>query len=95
MFQTPIKVQPTDCWDSFPLFQLLNDFFNTSSKIFFCFLHQFYSISEALCLGRFHTHLMDVYAPMVIRYIGEIFHIFIIYPNCFYKNLRSSVLLLD
>ena len=27
-----LDVQPSDCWDSFPLFQLLNDFFNTSSK---------------------------------------------------------------
>ena len=26
---------------------------------------------ESLLLGRFHTHLMDVYAPMVIRYIGN------------------------
>ena len=26
---------------------------------------------ESLLLGRFHTHLMDVYAPMVIRYIGK------------------------
>ena len=26
---------------------------------------------ENLYLGRFHTHLIDVFAPMVIRYIGK------------------------
>ena len=30
-------------------------------------------ISENLYLGRFHTHLIDVFAPMVIRYIGKDF----------------------
>ena len=27
-----LDVQPSDSWDSFPLFQLLNDFFNASSE---------------------------------------------------------------
>ncbi|CBY12683.1 unnamed protein product [Oikopleura dioica] len=50
-----LEAQPSDCWDSFPLFQLLNDFFASSGHVLF--------------KGRFHKHLMDVYAPMVIRYI--------------------------
>ena len=64
-----LDIQPSDSWDSFPLFQLLNDFFNASSKI----RVKRYTLtdSENLCLGRFHTHLMDVFAPMVIRYIGN------------------------
>ena len=28
-----LDVQPSDSWDSFPLFQLLNDFFNASSEL--------------------------------------------------------------
>ena len=30
-----LDIQPSDSWDSFPLFQLLNDFFNASSKCYF------------------------------------------------------------
>ena len=28
-----LDIQPSDSWDSFPLFQLLNDFFNASSEV--------------------------------------------------------------
>ncbi|XP_031423359.1 calcium-dependent secretion activator 1 isoform X5 [Clupea harengus] len=49
-----LEVQPPDSWDSFPLFQLLNDFLR---------------IDYNLCNGRFHKHLQDLYAPLVVRYV--------------------------
>jgi hypothetical protein len=26
-------------------------------------------ISESLCLGKFHSHIRDIFAPQVVRYI--------------------------
>ncbi|XP_013881825.1 calcium-dependent secretion activator 1 [Austrofundulus limnaeus] len=49
-----LEVQPPDSWDSFPLFQLLNDFLR---------------IDNNLCNGKFHKHLQDLYAPLVVRYV--------------------------
>ncbi|XP_045078857.1 calcium-dependent secretion activator 1 isoform X3 [Coregonus clupeaformis] len=49
-----LEVQPPDSWDSFPLFQLLNDFLRTDHN---------------LCNGQFHKHLQDLYAPLVVRYV--------------------------
>ncbi|XP_059192118.1 calcium-dependent secretion activator 2 isoform X2 [Centropristis striata] len=49
-----LQVQPVDSWDSFPLFQLLNNFLRTD-------LH--------LCNGAFHKHLQDLFVPLVVRYI--------------------------
>ncbi|XP_034547783.1 calcium-dependent secretion activator 1 [Notolabrus celidotus] len=49
-----LEVQPPDSWDSFPLFQLLNDFLR---------------VDYNLCNGRFHKHLQDLYAPLVVRYV--------------------------
>ncbi|KAM7423414.1 hypothetical protein PAMA_011123 [Pampus argenteus] len=49
-----LEVQPPDSWDSFPLFQLLNDFLR---------------IDYNLCNGKFHKHLQDLYAPLVVRYV--------------------------
>uniref|UniRef100_A0A8C6UQZ6 Ca2+-dependent activator protein for secretion a n=1 Tax=Neogobius melanostomus TaxID=47308 RepID=A0A8C6UQZ6_9GOBI len=49
-----LEVQPPDSWDSFPLFQLLNDFLR---------------IDYNLCNGKFHKHLQDMYAPLVVRYV--------------------------
>ncbi|XP_076448104.1 calcium-dependent secretion activator 1-like [Babylonia areolata] len=49
-----MEAQPPDTWDSFPLFQLLNDYLRTD---------------ENLCNGRFHQHLRDVFAPQVVRYV--------------------------
>ncbi|XP_078487946.1 calcium-dependent secretion activator 1-like isoform X2 [Ciona intestinalis] len=50
---TVIEKQPPDTWNSFPLFQLLND----------------YLINDhTLRDGRFHCHLRDTFAPLVIRY---------------------------
>ncbi|KAM5188659.1 calcium-dependent secretion activator 1 isoform 3-T3 [Callospermophilus lateralis] len=49
-----LEVQPPDTWDSFPLFQLLNDFLQTDYN---------------LCNGKFHKHLQDLFAPLVVRYV--------------------------
>ncbi|XP_053498042.1 calcium-dependent secretion activator 2 isoform X6 [Ictalurus furcatus] len=49
-----LAVQPQDSWDSFPLFQLLNNFLRTDSH---------------LCNGTFHKHLQELYMPLVVRYI--------------------------
>ncbi|XP_063730286.1 LOW QUALITY PROTEIN: calcium-dependent secretion activator 2 [Eleginops maclovinus] len=49
-----LQVQPVDSWDSFPLFQLLNNFLRSD-------LH--------LCNGTFHKHLQDLFVPLVVRYI--------------------------
>ncbi|ESP01120.1 hypothetical protein LOTGIDRAFT_139881 [Lottia gigantea] len=49
-----LESQPPDTWDSFPLFQLLNDYLR---------------VDENLCNGRFHQHLRDVFAPQVVRYV--------------------------
>ncbi|XP_019934571.1 calcium-dependent secretion activator 2 isoform X6 [Paralichthys olivaceus] len=49
-----LQVQPVDSWDSFPLFQLLNNFLRTDSH---------------LCNGTFHKHLQDLFVPLVVRYI--------------------------
>ncbi|XP_063070986.1 calcium-dependent secretion activator 1 [Engraulis encrasicolus] len=49
-----LEVQPPDSWDSFPLFQLLNDFLR---------------VDYNLCNGKFHKHLQDMYAPLVVRYV--------------------------
>ncbi|XP_054882608.1 calcium-dependent secretion activator 1 isoform X3 [Poeciliopsis prolifica] len=49
-----LEIQPPDSWDSFPLFQLLNDFLR---------------VDYNLCNGKFHKHLQDLYAPLVVRYV--------------------------
>lgn len=49
-----LEVQPPDSWDSFPLFQLLNDYLR---------------LDYNLCNGKFHKHLQDLYAPLVVRYV--------------------------
>ncbi|XP_028815095.1 calcium-dependent secretion activator 2 isoform X5 [Denticeps clupeoides] len=51
---TTLQVQAQDSWDSFPLFQLLNNFLRTDPH---------------LCNGTFHKHLQDLYVPLVVRYI--------------------------
>ncbi|XP_068788248.1 calcium-dependent secretion activator 2 isoform X11 [Struthio camelus] len=49
-----LEAQPQDSWDSFPLFQLLNN--SLRSDMF-------------LCNGKFHKHLQEIFVPLVIRYI--------------------------
>ena len=49
-----LEKQPQDTWNSFPLFQLLNDYLMKNSH---------------LKNGKFHSHLRDTFAPLVIRYV--------------------------
>ncbi|KAH8853555.1 Calcium-dependent secretion activator 1 [Schistosoma japonicum] len=49
-----LEIMPPDCWDSFPLFQLLNDYL--SSEV-------------SLKSGKFHQQLTQIYAPLVVRYV--------------------------
>lgn len=49
-----LAVQQQDSWDSFPLFQLLNNFLRNDPH---------------LCNGAFHKHLQELYVPLVVRYI--------------------------
>uniref|UniRef100_A0A096LZV4 Calcium dependent secretion activator 2 n=1 Tax=Poecilia formosa TaxID=48698 RepID=A0A096LZV4_POEFO len=49
-----LQAQPADSWNSFPLFQLLNNFLRADSH---------------LCSGPFHKHLQDLFIPLVVRYI--------------------------
>ncbi|XP_067854939.1 calcium-dependent secretion activator 1 isoform X4 [Heptranchias perlo] len=51
---TALEAQAPDTWDSFPLFQLLNDFLRSDYN---------------LLNGKFHKHLQDVFAPLVVRYV--------------------------
>ncbi|XP_014246140.1 calcium-dependent secretion activator isoform X2 [Cimex lectularius] len=46
--------QPPDTWDSFPLFQIMNDYLRSDDN---------------LKNGRFHQHLRDTFAPLVVRYV--------------------------
>lgn len=49
-----LSEQPPDTWDSFPLFQILNDYLR---------------MDDNLKNGRFHQHLRDTFAPLVVRYV--------------------------
>ncbi|XP_023334053.1 calcium-dependent secretion activator [Eurytemora carolleeae] len=49
-----LSEQPADTWDSFPLFQILNDYLRTDDN---------------LKNGKFHQHLREVFAPQVVRYV--------------------------
>ncbi|CAG01075.1 unnamed protein product, partial [Tetraodon nigroviridis] len=49
-----LQAQPIDSWNSFPLFQLLNNFLRSDAH---------------LSGGSFHRHLQDVFVPLVVRYI--------------------------
>jgi hypothetical protein len=54
-----LEVQPPDSWDSFPLFQLLNDFLCSE---------------PTLKNGIFHTKLVKQFSPLVIRYVDLMEH---------------------
>ncbi|XP_065067036.1 calcium-dependent secretion activator 1-like isoform X2 [Rhopilema esculentum] len=49
-----LACQPIDTWDSFVLFQMLNNYLR---------------MEPTLCQGPFHCHLRNKFAPLVIRYI--------------------------
>ena len=49
-----LECQPPDTWDSFSLFQLLNNYLR---------------IESPLRNGKFHRHLTEKFAPLIVRYI--------------------------
>nr|XP_060488973.1 calcium-dependent secretion activator 2 isoform X2 [Panthera onca] len=51
---TALEAQPQDSWDSFPLFQLLNNFLRNDTL---------------LRNGKFHKHLQEIFVPLVVRYV--------------------------
>uniref|UniRef100_A0A1I8H290 PH domain-containing protein n=1 Tax=Macrostomum lignano TaxID=282301 RepID=A0A1I8H290_9PLAT len=52
--QTVLESQPPDVWDSFPLFQLLNDYLRSDAN---------------LRHGKFHKQLQETFAPQLVRYV--------------------------
>ncbi|VDK54639.1 unnamed protein product [Anisakis simplex] len=54
-----LEVQPQDSWDSFPLFQLLNDFLCSE---------------PTLKNGVFHSKLVQQFSPLVVRYVDLMEH---------------------
>ncbi len=68
--------QLPDTWDSFPLFQILNDYLRMAGMSLFSNLHWMFGIiifiwrvADNLKNGRFHQHLRDTFAPQVVRYV--------------------------
>ncbi|XP_074871213.1 calcium-dependent secretion activator 2 isoform X3 [Carettochelys insculpta] len=49
-----LEAQPQDSWDTFPFFQLLNNFLRNDIL---------------LCNGKFHKHLQEIFVPLVVRYV--------------------------
>ncbi|XP_038636051.1 calcium-dependent secretion activator 2 isoform X21 [Scyliorhinus canicula] len=49
-----LESQPPDSWDTFPLFQLLNNYLRNEPQ---------------LCNGKYHKHLQEFFVPLVVRYI--------------------------
>ncbi|XP_067855902.1 calcium-dependent secretion activator 2 isoform X1 [Heptranchias perlo] len=49
-----LEAQPPDSWDTFPLFQLLNNYLRNEPH---------------LCNGKYHKHLQELFVPLVVRYV--------------------------
>nr|XP_015208000.1 PREDICTED: calcium-dependent secretion activator 2 isoform X4 [Lepisosteus oculatus] len=73
-----LEAQPQDSWDSFPLFQLLNNFLRLDPTSPLCLpaiegapsvVTETTEDDAYLCNGTFHKHLQDIFIPLVIRYI--------------------------
>lgn len=69
--------QPADTWDSFPLFQILNDYLRADGECF-RLINALITLYICVCVclvadnlknGRFHQHLRDTFAPLVVRYV--------------------------
>ncbi|VDK30017.1 unnamed protein product [Gongylonema pulchrum] len=77
-----LDMQPPDSWDSFPLFQLLNDFLSNDrcaaadAKASARFSLLFYNLFVAAHLrnGIFHTKLIQQFSPKVVRYVDLMEH---------------------
>jgi calcium-dependent secretion activator len=72
-----LSEQPPDTWDSFPLFQVLNDYLRMDGKSI-CNIYSFIMeslnpnftfLSDNLKNGRFHHQLQTIFAPLVVRYV--------------------------
>ena len=66
--------QTPDTWDSFPLFQVLNDYLRTDgmsqvSTRSLCNHFNLELILDNLKNGKFHQQIRDSFAPQVIRYV--------------------------
>ncbi|KRZ67921.1 Calcium-dependent secretion activator [Trichinella papuae] len=57
--QAALAVQPPDTWDAFPLFELLNDYLCQDGQ---------------LKKGIFHSKLLAIFAPIVVRYVDLMEH---------------------
>ena len=67
-----IDQQPMESWDSFPLFQLLNDYLRIHGETrdeLSRRASEHRSSADSLANGRFHQQLRDTFAPLVIRYV--------------------------
>ena len=69
-----LSEQPPDTWDSFPLFQVLNDYLRTDgmsevSTRSLCNYFNLELILDNLKNGKFHQQIRDSFAPQVIRYV--------------------------
>lgn len=71
--------QPPDTWDSFPLFQILNDYLRADGEFTTLRLSRNLVLgagesilvisTDNLKNGRFHQHLRELFAPLVVRYV--------------------------
>ena len=71
---TILGLQHPDTWDTFPLFQILNDYLRTDGeKIAIIILVETFQekayFADNLKNGKFHQHIRDTFAPQVIRYV--------------------------
>lgn len=69
---TILLTQLPDTWESFSLFQVLNNYLRFDGKfrlIWWRYIRLSFLKLENLCHGRFHTHVRDTFAPQVIRYV--------------------------
>lgn len=74
--------QPPDTWDTFPLFQILNDYLrvdgtsivknttNLANNVIDSLNENWWLFfTDNLNNGRFHQHLRDAFSPLVNRYV--------------------------
>ena len=66
---TVLKLQPKDNWDSFPLFQIVNDYLRTDGRESSNICKDYALFLDKLRNGKFHQHLRDTFAPHVVRYV--------------------------
>ncbi|XP_003375187.1 calcium-dependent secretion activator 1 [Trichinella spiralis] len=73
--QAALAVQPPDTWDAFPLFELLNDYLcqdGEQQQLMIEFSFNF--LTGQLKKGIFHSKLLAIFAPIVVRYVDLMEH---------------------